>query len=360
MPAKTKKTATPRKSRTTAAKAGAKTKAKKPVLTGEETALADNSTESVGKTKASASKASAKTKTSSTKKTAAKTKAASATQAAKATKETKRAVKATKTTKTAKSTTSAKSSTKTKSDLSPKTKAGKKTTPTPAKATQTKAVAKAASAQSEKPKATKSTAKTTKAKAAAKPATRKTTPKTAEKKASTVKATGTRRIVNAVKKVEPGNPTSLEGVNAPPLRLPANNGQIVSLDDFEGKFVVLYFYPKDNTPGCEQQARDFEKKKAQFSRKGVVLLGISPDGIESHNRFAEKCGIRHLLLSDVDHSVAESYGVWREKTLLGRKFWSVKRTTFILDKERVIRKVFEVKRVEDHAADVLAALKGLK
>lgn len=150
-------------------------------------------------------------------------------------------------------------------------------------------------------------------------------------------------------KLAPGDP-------APPFSLPADDGRTVSLADFRGKKVVLYFYPKDDTPGCTTEACGFRDSWAEVVRAGAVVLGVSPDGVSSHARFRKKHALPFPLLADPDHRVAEAYGAWGEKTLYGRKHQGVLRTTFIIDEGGRIARVFERVQPAGHAADVLASL----
>lgn len=150
-----------------------------------------------------------------------------------------------------------------------------------------------------------------------------------------------------------------EGRPAPLFTLPDQDGNEVSLSDLLGKIVVLYFYPKDNTPGCTRQACAFRDSARAFSRRSAVVLGVSPDSVASHRKFADGQSLPFTLLSDATHSVAESYGVWKEKTLYGRKFMGIERTTFVIDRMGVVRKIFPRVRVDGHAEKVLEVVKAL-
>jgi peroxiredoxin Q/BCP len=123
------------------------------------------------------------------------------------------------------------------------------------------------------------------------------------------------------------------GLTAPNFTLEANNGEKVSLSDFLGKNVVLYFYPKDMTPGCTTEACDFRDQHVNFEALDAVILGISPDPVERHVKFVEKYGLPFLLLADPDHQVAEAYGVWKLKKNYGREYMWIDRSTFLIDKE---------------------------
>ncbi len=146
------------------------------------------------------------------------------------------------------------------------------------------------------------------------------------------------------------------GVPAPDFTLPADDGSSVSLSDFRGRKVVLYFYPRDDTPGCTTQACDFRDSLESVAARGAVVLGVSPDSVSSHRRFKEKYGLNYPLLSDEDHRVAELYGVWREKTLYGKKRWGIERSTFIIDEEGIVREAWRRVQAKGHARRVLEAL----
>jgi peroxiredoxin Q/BCP len=123
------------------------------------------------------------------------------------------------------------------------------------------------------------------------------------------------------------------GAPAPDFSLPADNGQTVSLADFRGRKVILYFYPKDDTSGCTTQACGFRDNHPQIEEQNAVVLGVSPDGVQSHQKFKTKYDLPFLLLADEDHAVAEAYGVWQEKTNYGRKYMGVVRSHFIIDEQ---------------------------
>ena len=143
-----------------------------------------------------------------------------------------------------------------------------------------------------------------------------------------------------------------EGDIAPAFTAETNGGGKVSLADFKGRNVILYFYPKDNTPGCTKEACTFRDHFADFRKKGAVVLGVSPDPVKSHNKFVEK----FTLLADVDKKIVEAYGVWGEKRFMGRKYLGVYRVTFLIGPDGRIRKIWPTVKPEEHAAEVLAAL----
>jgi thioredoxin-dependent peroxiredoxin len=145
-----------------------------------------------------------------------------------------------------------------------------------------------------------------------------------------------------------------EGDKAPAFTLLSDGNQKVSLSDFKGKKVVLYFYPKDMTPGCTQQACDFQASLSQFKKKKAVVLGISKDSVERHDKFKEKHELEFPLLSDVDGKVCEAYGVWKEKSLYGRKFMGIERTTILIDEKGKVFKIFPKVKVKGHSEAVLA------
>lgn len=146
------------------------------------------------------------------------------------------------------------------------------------------------------------------------------------------------------------------GKKAPEFELQDENGEVRSLSDYLGKPVVLYFYPKDDTPGCTTEACSFRDGYGEYQRNGVVILGISPDSPKSHKKFKEKYALPFTLLADTDHQVCEAYQVWGRKKFMGREYDGVFRTTFVIDKEGMIRKVFENVKPEGHAQEVLSAL----
>lgn len=149
-----------------------------------------------------------------------------------------------------------------------------------------------------------------------------------------------------------------EGAKAPDFTADDQNGEPVKLSSFKGKKqVVLYFYPKDMTPGCTTEACDFRDNLKLF--KNTVILGVSPDSAERHRKFIEKYGLTFTLISDPDQKVANLYGVWQEKSLYGRKFMGIVRSTFVIDKTGILRKIFPKVKVKDHVEAVLDALKEL-
>ena len=149
-----------------------------------------------------------------------------------------------------------------------------------------------------------------------------------------------------------------EGQKAPEFVLPGSDGGTVSLADLRGKPVVLYFYPKDDTPGCTKEACAFRDTYAQLKKKAVIL-GVSPDSVDSHGRFRDKYKLPFPLLSDADKAVAKKYGAFGEKVMYGKKVTGMIRSTFVIDGEGVVRKVFPRVRVDGHAEKVLEALQQL-
>lgn len=147
-----------------------------------------------------------------------------------------------------------------------------------------------------------------------------------------------------------------QGVLAPDFTLTDDQGDEVTLSEFRGKKVVLYFYPKDHTPGCTTEACGFRDGYGQILGKGAVVLGVSPDTIESHQGFKLKFSLPFHLLSDPDHKVAELYGAWGEKQRNGETYFGILRTTFVIDEEGAITKVFEKVKPEGHNDEVLAEL----
>ncbi len=150
------------------------------------------------------------------------------------------------------------------------------------------------------------------------------------------------------------------GMKAPDFTLPDKDGNAVSLSDFRGKRVVLYFYPKDNTPGCSRQACIFASTYHEFEAKNVAVIGVSKDSIASHVRFAEKYQLPFILLSDPDRIAIEAYGVWREKKMAGKVGMGVVRTTFIIDEEGNIEKIMEKVKPDTNAPEILEYLENNK
>jgi thioredoxin-dependent peroxiredoxin len=146
------------------------------------------------------------------------------------------------------------------------------------------------------------------------------------------------------------------GKRAPAFTLQSADGSKVSLADFKGKRVVLYFYPKDNTPGCTLQAQDFQKALPTFKKRNAVVLGVSRDSLASHCKFRDKFGLAFPLLSDPDHEVLEAYGAWGEKNLYGKKTVGTIRTTVLVDEQGKISRVFPSVKVKGHVEAVLEAL----
>lgn len=148
------------------------------------------------------------------------------------------------------------------------------------------------------------------------------------------------------------------GMKAPEFTLTDQNGKTVSLSDFLEKRVVLYFYPKDNTPGCSRQACAFAAAYDGFREKDVVVIGISKDSVASHQKFAQKYSLPFILLSDPERQAIEAYGVWQEKKLYGKVSMGVVRTTFIIDEKGNIEKIMPKVKPDTNAAEILAYLKG--
>ena len=149
-----------------------------------------------------------------------------------------------------------------------------------------------------------------------------------------------------------------EGDKAPDFSLPASTGETISLTDLAGKKVVVYFYPKDNTPGCTTEACDFRDVRGELETAGAVVLGVSADSLKSHANFVDRNGLNFPLLSDADKTMAESYGAWGEKKNYGRTYMGMKRMTFLIDEQGAIEKIWPQVRVKGHADAVLAQVKG--
>lgn len=150
-----------------------------------------------------------------------------------------------------------------------------------------------------------------------------------------------------------------EGKKAPAFSLPSSAGGKVALKDLAGKWVVLYFYPKDMTPGCTMEAQDFRDLAKDFKKADTVVVGVSKDSCARHDKFKEKYDLSFTLVSDEDGDMCESFGVWQEKSLYGRKFMGIVRATFLLDEKGIVREVWPKVKVKGHAAEVLAAAKAL-
>ncbi|OLS36820.1 thioredoxin-dependent thiol peroxidase [Bacillus sp. MRMR6] len=147
------------------------------------------------------------------------------------------------------------------------------------------------------------------------------------------------------------------GMKAPEFTLAASNGDTVNLSDFRGKNVVLYFYPKDMTPGCTTEACDFRDQISNFTEVNAVILGVSPDPIDRHQKFAEKYGLPFLLLSDTEHETAEAYGVWKLKKNFGKEYMGIERSTFIINKDGTLVKEWKKVKVKGHVGEALLYIK---
>ena len=150
------------------------------------------------------------------------------------------------------------------------------------------------------------------------------------------------------------------GMKAPEFTLPDKDGNMVSLADFAGKKVVLYFYPRDNTPGCTRQACAFASAYEEFKNINAVVIGVSKDSVTSHQKFAEKHGLPFILLSDPERAAIEAYGVWQEKKNYGKVSMGVVRTTFVIDENGVVEKVMPKVKPDTNAAEIMAYLRGEK
>ena len=147
-----------------------------------------------------------------------------------------------------------------------------------------------------------------------------------------------------------------EGDKAPAFKAKDQNGNTVSLSDFKGKKVVLYFYPEDDTPTCTVEACNLRDNYAIFKNKGLVVLGVSPDEVKKHKKFGEKYKLPFTLLADPDKKIIDKYGVWGEKNLYGRKYMGLHRTTFLMDENGIIIKIFRKPKSKIHSEEILKAL----
>lgn len=145
------------------------------------------------------------------------------------------------------------------------------------------------------------------------------------------------------------------GKPAPDFNLPASTGQNLSLEDFKGRKLVIYFYPKDDTSGCTLEAHDFQNLLTDFEKAGVSVIGVSPDNLKKHGNFCGKHGLTFPLLSDEEKTMLGTYGVWVEKSMYGRKYMGVERTTVLIDKNGIIAKIWPKVKVSGHAQEVLEA-----
>ena len=145
------------------------------------------------------------------------------------------------------------------------------------------------------------------------------------------------------------------GDKAPLFTGTDQDGKSISLSDFRGRKVILYFYPKDNTPGCTAEACSLRDGQAELQRMGFEVIGVSPDSVKSHQGFIAKQGLNFTLLADTDKKIAEAYGVWGEKKFMGRTFMGILRTTFVIDEQGVIEKIFDKVRTKDHFEQIVEA-----
>lgn len=150
-----------------------------------------------------------------------------------------------------------------------------------------------------------------------------------------------------------------EGETAPTFTAARDGGESVSLGDFAGKTVVLYFYPKDDTPGCTKEAIEFSGLLAEFEAQNAVIVGVSRDTVKKHENFRNKHDLKVVLISDVGGEITEDYGVWVEKSMYGRKYMGIERSTFLIDRKGKIAQIWHKVKVSNHAADVLQAVEAL-
>lgn len=237
----------------------------------------------------------------------------------------------------------------------PKSSAGSaRASKAPESANPVKRVAKKTAKKATKNVPTKTVKKAVKkvAKKAVEEAVKKAVKKTVVKKAATRTAgTTTKKLAAA-----PVGTMPEVGAKAPGFRLPDETGAMRSLSDFSGKTLVVYFYPKDDTPGCTQESCDFRDNLNRLTTAGAAVVGVSADSVESHRKFKTKHGLNFPLLSDPEHAMLSAYGVWQEKSLYGRKFMGIVRSTFVLDGAGRVRAVFSPVKVTGHVDAVLDAI----
>ena len=146
------------------------------------------------------------------------------------------------------------------------------------------------------------------------------------------------------------------GAKAPDFSLPTGDGKTLTLKDLKGKNIVLYFYPKDNTSGCTREACSFRDNIKAVEKKNAVVIGVSTDSIESHKKFSGKYDLPFPLLSDAEKKMVRAYGVWKQKSMYGKKYWGIERTTFTIDAKGTITHIFPKVKVDGHTEEILAAL----
>ena len=189
---------------------------------------------------------------------------------------------------------------------------------------------------------------------------KKKTPRKKAATASAKKKTAVQKVTITKKGAKPSSPASMKQLKirqkAPAFSLPNQDGKIVSLSDYKGKKVVLYFYPKDDTPGCTKESCAFRDGIDEIHDIGAEVIGVSADSVESHKKFSKKYNLNFPLLSDESKKMIHSYGVWKEKSLYGRKFMGIERTTFIIDESGKINEIFHKVKVARHLEEVLGEL----
>jgi peroxiredoxin Q/BCP len=155
------------------------------------------------------------------------------------------------------------------------------------------------------------------------------------------------------------NPEIVEGQPAPAFRGVTQNGEAIELGQFRGNCVVLYFYPKDDTPGCTREACRYRDEEEALRRAGAVVIGVSPDSVKAHGKFAEKFGLKFPLIADTERAVIDAYGVWKKKKFMGREYMGVERSTFVIGPDGVLLRVMRNVKPEEHVDEVLAAVRGV-
>lgn len=220
------------------------------------------------------------------------------------------------------------------------------------------AKAKKSASKSAPKSAAKTTKKSTK-KSTVKKAPQKSTVMGAKKHTKKIASKTSKKLAQAPQGTSKAKGSDMVGQAAPSFALPATSGKTVSLDGLRGKKVVLYFYPKDNTPGCTLEGQDFKRLYGEFQKAGCEIIGVSKDSLKSHENFKSKCGFPFELISDQDETLCRAYDVIQMKKLYGREFMGIERSTFLIDGQGRLAREWRKVKVDGHAAEVLSAAKEI-